>query len=202
MIQSGHFYLFHEFVQGSKIKSFGPVKRFNFESGEKRVSVLGGMIGAPLALMTLENAVASGAKEFLAFGTAGLLKEPTPGVPILFSPAWGIDETSLVLNYGGVAGRTGLNPFEDLRVEEGLVSVNSPYLLNRDKLRDYLENDIAYIDMEMVPLAYLARERGCRLFPLLLISDRIEKDENWLNESGSREFKAGLDQGLSLLKNK
>ena len=118
-----HFYMFQELVAGSKIKSYGPAKRFSFEHKGKLHSVLGGMIGAPLAVINVENAIASGGRNFSSFGTAGWIGETQREIGSLVVPEKGMDETGIIRDYEGADDLTSFNPKPGLPTCNGIVTV-------------------------------------------------------------------------------
>lgn len=194
-----HFHRFHEMVDGSKIKSYGPAKRFNFTFNQAPCSALGGFIGAPLAAIILENAIASGGKSFHAFGTAGWLgKQETP-IGKMIQPTFGIDETGIVKDYDGIEKRIQFAPIVSDNKQIGTVSVNSFYRLTAAKLDQYRQQQIDLIEMESVPLQFIATQKGATYQPVFVISDGITSDNLWKNGSISSEFNDGLNQSLNQL---
>lgn len=194
-----HLHQFHEMVNGTKMKSFGPARRFNFMIDQTPCSALGGFIGAPLAAIILENAIASGGKDFHAFGTAGWLGNEEAPIGKTFQPTYGLDETGMIKDY---AGRNSLIHFADTAPDTrqiGTVSVNSFYRLTPSNLNRYREQKIELIEMEATPLHFIATQKGATYQTSFVVSDSINKENSWQNGSLSTEFKEGLNNGLKQL---
>ncbi len=194
-----HFYMFHKLVGGSKIKSYGPAKRFWFEKDGKKITVLGGMIGAPLAVIIAENAMASGMKTLKSFGTAGWVGSEDRAIGSLVNPVKGKDETGMIKDYAGQSNNTTFDCRPEISVCKNIVTVNSFFRLTVDKVKQYRKEQIEIIDMEAVPLNHVVTCSGRTYQPLFVISDKVDKDFNWKNGSKSDQFFKGLEEGLNLL---
>jgi len=196
------FYLFRSIYGGSKVKSFGPAKRFSIELNHTVKTVLGGMIGAPLSMIILENAIASGAKKVCAFGSTGYLGLEQREIGDIVVPAFGKDETGMTNDYGADHQAEFLfkNPFDILPCQ-GIVSVNSFYRLSKDKVKTYRQKKIELIDMEATPMSYVAAEFGCDYFPVFVISDQIDKNYQWYNGTKSEKYKTGVENGMRMITN-
>ncbi len=194
-----HFYMFHKLVNGSKIKSYGPAKKFTFEKNDRKTTVLGGMIGAPLAVLIAENAMASGMKHLKSFGTAGWLSDKNQEIGTLVNPKKGKDETGMVKDYAGQSDYTTFECRPGITTCTGIVSVNSFFRLTINKVKQYQEQQIEAIDMEAVPLNHVISCYGGTYQPLFVISDKVSKDFEWENGSRSDQFLKGLEEGLNIL---
>ncbi|MCP4752458.1 MAG: nucleoside phosphorylase [Proteobacteria bacterium] len=194
-----HFYLFRELVGGSKVKSFGPSKRFTWELNKVPVTAVGGMIGAPLAAIAVENAAASGGRRFFSFGSAGWIGENEREIGELTIPENGMDETGISENYGSDTIFTSFDRRHDVTPCSGIVSVNSFYRLTVEKVKAYRSRQVELIDMEASPLNYVVSCLDGTYCPLFIISDRVESGFQWQNGSESAAFERGLEKGLKLL---
>jgi len=194
-----HFYMFHNLVNGSKIKSYGPAKRFSFEKDGRKISVLGGMIGAPLAVIVVEIAMASGMKHFRSFGTTGWVSDKKQTIGALVNPAKGKDETGMIKDYGGQSDYTTFECRPGVTVCENIVTVNSFFRLTNNKIGQYRKQQIEIIDMEAVPLNHVILNSGGTYQPLFVVSDRVDEEFKWENGSRSDQFLSGLNEGLNLL---
>ncbi len=221
-----HLFMFRELVGGSKIKSFGPSRRFGFRKNGETISVLGGMIGAPLAAITVEHALAAGSERFFSFGSAGWIGKEQRKIGELVAPEKGFDDTGMTRDYGGAErlssfappdiGNTTLNAvneyarfrqFERTTQNAGneyarsrqVVSINSFYALTKRKIENYREREIDLIDMESAPLNFIVKLRGGSLTPLFAIADLIDENFQWRNGDDTKEFDSGIEAGLEIL---
>jgi len=200
IINLEHFYQFHRLVEGTKIKSFGPSKKFNFEIGNRIISVIGGMIGAPLAIITAENAISSGGVDFVCFGTVGsIAKDPIqPGTCI--SPKMGYDKTGILKDYGSDQKQMDFITTEDFFKPVNLISLNSIYQLDIEMIKEFQNSDIGLMDMEITALGYVITKKANSFRPLLIVSDYIDKNYSWVNSYSTENFKSGIEKGLKYLK--
>ena len=194
-----HFHLFHELVEGTKVKGFGPSRRFHWESNGIRCTALGGMIGAPLAILTLENAVAAGGKYFNSFGSAGWISSNECKFGELIVPKIGVDETGISEDYEASTVLSVFDCCPGIAVCEKIVSVNSFYRLTIEKVTKYRAEKIELIDMESVPLNHVISYLGGRYLPLFVISDKVGEKFVWQDGSKDKSFHQGVEKGLKLL---
>ncbi len=194
-----HFFLFHDLVNGGKIKSYGPAKRFSFSHKGSDCSALGGFIGAPLAVIIAENAITSGAKHIKAFGTAGCIGSQTIEVGEVHRPMAGLDETGIIKDYEGTDSLTKFHYEGKLPSCRNIVSVNSFYRLTEGKLDQYRVQNIDIIDMEAVALNYVTKIQGATFEPLFVISDKVNPDLSWQYEYKSKRLLSGIESGLQQL---
>ncbi len=194
-----HLFLFRDLVQGGKIKSYGPAKRFEFSHQGKDCSALGGFIGAPLAVIIMENAIHSGAKYIKGFGTAGCVGSRSIDIGELHRPAEAVDETGMIMDYGGHETITELKYSNHQPSCRRIVTVNSFYRLTEEKLDHYKARNIELIDMEAAPLDFVSRSKGTRYEPLFVVSDKINPDLTWQYEQKSSRLTTGIETGLKQL---
>ena len=195
-----YFFRFRELVNGTKVKSFGPSKRFSFGIDSKSVTVLGGLIGAPLAAIAVEQACAYEPKQFLAFGTAGWIGTQKVIVGDLFSPSFGIDYTGLAAEYGATSTKTKFHHLCKVSNCQGIASRNGFFSLDSKIIDQYRGEKIDLIDMEAAPLLFLTKLRKSQFQPLFVVSDVISKDNQWFNGTELPSFKTGIEKGMELLK--
>lgn len=194
-----HLFLFHDLVQGGKIKSYGPAKRFDFSCQGKDCTALGGFIGAPLAVIIIENAIHSGAKYIKGFGTAGCVGSHSIEIGEIHRPAEAVDETGMIRDYGGNESTTKLSYSKHQPSCRRIVTVNSFYRLTEKKLEHYKAQNIELIDMEAAPLDFVCRSKGVEYEPLFVVSDKINPDHTWQYETKSSRLMAGIETGLKQL---
>jgi hypothetical protein len=197
-----HFHIFRELVKGGRIRSFGPSKRFQWERVSGPVTVLGGMIGAPLAVLIAEAACAAGGRRFYSFGTTGWIGTEIRDIGTLIVPEKGCDETGMIKDYGGSHQEVMFDRYWDTAMVSGIVSVNSFFRLTPSNIDRYRRRNLALIDMEAVPLQFVLNSLGSWYSPLLLISDKVEGNDHWVYDPRSRALAAGLEKGLNLLSTK
>lgn len=194
------FYHFRSIYGGSKVKSFGPAKRFSLEINHIVKTVLGGMIGAPLSVLILENAIASGVKTVYALGSAGYLGSKPRYIGNTVVPVFGRDETGMTTDYGADLDTEFLfkNVFKASPCQ-GIVSVNSFYRLSKEKVKKHRQDNIDLVDMEATPMRYIATTFDCKYHPLFVISDQVDEKYQWYNGAKSEQYLAGIENGMRLL---
>ena len=190
-----HFFMFRDYCSPTKVKSYGPSKKYNFQHQEKSYTVIGGCIGAPLAAITLENAIESGGKRFLTFGSAGWLSIDKPPTSIINSISAIYDQTGISEDYGFESNILNLQN----NVGYQIVSTNSFYQLTKNKVKKYREQSIALIDMEIAPLVFITSLFKLTLKPVFIVSDLVDKDFNWKNLINTTEFSETLTSGFTHL---
>jgi uridine phosphorylase len=164
----------------------------------------GPVLGAPLAVMTLEELTRRGAKEIIFVGLAGGL---APGLRPgdLFCPEEGLSTEGTSAHYP--APQT---PDEDLRrrilaaagpderLAGGAVwSTDGPYRETAALIAGQRAKGAVAVDMETTALWAAARFRGCRLAALLVISDSLTESGHCLG-FGQPRFRRGLDRAARL----
>ncbi len=194
-----HFFRFRELTDGSKIQPFGPSKRFNFGTGAESATAIGGLIGAPLAALAVEQACAWQSKRFFSLGTAGWIGEREVEPGSCFSPFWGIDRTGVAAEYGIREERFRCDPLYELPSCGGVVSVNGFFSLSVSKVKGFRRQGIDLIDMETASLFLLARLRKSSFHPLLVVGDAVSQSFEWADGSGSKSFGRGMQIGMELL---
>lgn len=194
-----HFMLFHRKVNGSKIKSFGPAKRFQWENDSKKITALGGMIGAPLAVLVSEMAMASGAEVIYSYGSAGSVGAEPLEIGQLIFPLKGYDETGICNDYKAPEPIQKFASHFDVQSCEAITSVNSFFRLTKSNIDRYRKSNIQLIDMEAAPLNWVVNRLGNRYHPLFVVSDRVTSALEWENGGDSDGFKTGFELGLNLL---
>jgi uridine phosphorylase len=187
-----HFFMFRDYCSPTKVKSYGPSKKYNFQHQEKSYTAIGGCIGAPLAVITLENAIESGGKHFLTFGSAGWLSIDKPPSGIINSISAINDQTGISEDYGF---DSNILNFEN-NAGYQIVSTNSFYQLTKNKVIKYREQNIALIDMEIAPLLFISKYFKVALNPQFIISDYVDSNYQWNNLANSKHF---IEQTMSAM---
>lgn len=194
-----HLYQFGEIIGHKiKLKSFGPVRRCNMEIKGETFTALAGFIGAPMAVMTAENAIASGGKEIFSFGTAGWIGSGKIQYGEIRSPQKALDNTGIIQDYGSKDDEVRLSLLPGIQTCQTVVSLNSIYALYPNRLKWFQEQGSELMDMECAPLAFVAKLRKCNFHSIFVVSDAI-RDSTWSNGVNTSDFKNGLEKSLVLL---
>jgi purine-nucleoside phosphorylase len=194
-----HFMTFHKRVNGTAIKSFGPAKRFQWQNGHRTLTALGGMIGAPLTILIIEMAMASGAETIYSYGSAGSTGAETLTIGELVTPENGYDETGICRDYGNSEPFQPIVPYFSVRTCRAITSVNSFFRLAPENVERYRKSGIQLIDMEAAPLNCVINKLGKTFRPLFVVSDRVSTTMEWENGGNSDSFKEGFESGLNLI---
>ena len=171
-------------------------------------STLASPIGAPMAVMLLEQLIALGARRFLYLGFCGALAPPL-SIGALFIPQRAVREEGTSYHYlpAGVepeaapamvaclqaeAGRRGLC------VEPGrLWTTDAPYRETAGKIADFRAAGVQAVDMEMAALLSVAAYRGCEVAALLVVSDECYHPV-WRPGFGAPEMRQGCQEAIAL----
>lgn len=194
-----HLFQFREITGGSKIKSFGPAKRFDFVYEDKPVTALGGMIGAPHTVMNVEHAIHAGGRNFLSFGSAGWIGDEPRPIGDLVSPEIGLDTTGMTQDYEGNSSLSRFDPLPRIPRCNKVVTVNSVYRLTHERLDSYRHQQVDLIDMESAPLNYIVPKMGGSYRALFIISDRVEQNYQWSHGFDSINLNQGMKQAMKMI---
>jgi len=163
-------------------------KWFGFgKIGRTNAVVLRTTIGAPAAVLNLEEAIALGLRSVVAFGACGSLRKDLPiGSIVLPTRAYSEEGTSA--HYGGgrwsepdstlaralrVACRQA-----NLPVREGATwTTDAPYRESREKVRSLARRGVVSVEMEASALWQVARVRGVKVASLFVVSDELDGAE-------------------------
>ena len=186
-----------------------PIMRQAWYNPEGRgFSTLASPIGAPMAVMLLEQLIVLGARRFLYLGFCGALA-PTLSIGTLFIPRQAIREEGTSYHYlpAGVepeaapsmiallqaeAGRRGL------RAEQGrLWTTDAPYRETAGKIAGFRAAGVQAVDMEMAALLSVAAYRGCEVAALLVVSDECYHP-TWRPGFGAPELRQGCQEAVAL----
>lgn len=186
-----------------------PIMRQAWYNPEGRAfSMLPSPIGAPTAVMLLEQLIALGARRFLYLGFCGALA-PALTIGDLFIPQQAIREEGTSYHYlpAGIeppaapamtallhaeAGRQGLG------VKQGrLWTTDAPYRETAQKIAGFQAAGVQAVDMEMAALLSVAVYRGCEVAALLVVSDECYHS-TWRPGFGAPELRRGCQQAVTL----
>jgi nucleoside phosphorylase len=145
-------------------------------------SIIASPMGAPIAVMLLEQLVALGARHFLYLGFCGALSTSyrigdcfipeqavrEEGTSYHYLPAEIIPTSSVRLNALLLTQAAG----KRLPVRQGPIwSTDAPYRETVHKIQYYQNAGIHAVDMEMAALFAVGHYRGCEISALLIVSD-------------------------------
>jgi uridine phosphorylase len=145
-------------------------------------SIIASPMGAPMAVMLLEQLVALGARHFLYLGFCGALATAyrigdcflpqravrEEGTSYHYLPAEIIPTSSVRLNTILLTQAAD----KRLSVRQGPIwSTDAPYRETAHKIQYYQNAGIHAVDMEMAALLAVGHYRGCEITALLIVSD-------------------------------
>ena len=186
-----------------------PIMRQPWYNPEGRAfSVMASPIGAPVAVMLLEQLIALGARRFLYLGFCGALN-PALTIGDLFIPRQAIREEGTSYHYlsAGVeptaaAAMTALLQEEGERqgvqAKQGrLWTTDAPYRETAEKIAGFRAAGVQAVDMEVAALLSVAAYRGCEVAALLVVSDECYHP-TWRPGFGAREMRRGCQDAVIL----
>ncbi len=145
-------------------------------------SVVASPMGAPMAVMLLEQLIALGARRFLYLGFCGAL-DAAYQIGDGFVPTRAIREEGTSYHYLPPAVIPASSPrlnalFEThasrraFAIRQGPIwTTDAPYRETPAKIRHYQQAGIHAVDMEMAAVFAVAQYRGCEAAALLVVSD-------------------------------
>ena len=145
-------------------------------------SALASPMGAPMAVMLLEQLIALGVRRFLYLGFCGAL-DPSYRIGDCVIPTQGLREEGTSYHYlpphvmPTTAGRLNAVLHEQatthgLPVQSGAIwTTDAPYRETAQKIQYFQHAGARIVDMEMAALLAVAHYRGCEVTGLLIVSD-------------------------------
>lgn len=186
-----------------------PIMRQAWYNPEGRAfSMLASPIGAPVAVMLLEQLIALGARRFLYLGFCGAL-DPTLTIGDLFIPQQAIREEGTSYHYlpAGIepAAAPAMNGVlqtevarQDLRAKQGrLWTTDAPYRETAEKIAGFQAAGVQAVDMEMAALLSVAAYRSCEVAALLVVSDECYHP-TWRPGFGAPALRRGCREAVPL----
>ncbi len=177
-------------------------------AGRRPVGIHRVSIGAPGAVLALEEAAVLGARNVLAFGSCGSL---VPDLPIgsLVVPTRAYSDEGTSRHYGGPRwslpdsglSRALLRSCERRGVavrRGGIWTTDAPYRESRTQVRALSAQGIVGVEMEASALFTVARFRKVRLAGLLVVSDELGGD-SWNPGFFSSSFAKAERDGLGVV---
>ncbi len=165
--------------------------------GGRNIAVAGGFgVGAPVAVIVLEELIALGAREFISIGTAGCLQPRCAfgeavvctgairdeGVSHHYAPteklAWPSEPLTTrltkALTADGTAPKTGL-----------AWTIDAPYLETVAEAGSYQAEGVVCVEMETAALFTVGRYRGVDVAAAFVISDHLLAEDRWTHAFGT-----------------
>ena len=174
-------------------------------------SVTGPFVGAPYAVMLLENLIARGARQIIILGWCGAISEKVKIGDIVLPTAALIDEGTS-RHYGAEVG--GYFPvtfameskikqilqMNHATFHEGAIwTTDAIYRETRSKVVAHQQNQILAVEMEMSALFTVAQFRGVDIGGLLVVSDELSS-LTWRPGFTHTKFKQGRRTVCRLIK--
>jgi nucleoside phosphorylase len=186
-----------------------PIVRQAWHNPDNRsFSTLSSPVGAPMAVMLLEQLFALGARRFLYLGFCGAL-DPTLSIGDLLIPVRAVREEGTSYHYlpAGVEPEaapsiTALLQHEAERqrldVRQGLLwTTDAPFRETPAKIAAFQAAGVRAVDMEISALLSVAVFRGCEVGALLVVSDECYHPA-WRPGFGAPEMRRGCREAVAL----
>ena len=177
-------------------------------AGDHPVAVNRTTIGAPAAVISLEERIAQGARRIIMFGSCGSLVEDLH-IGEAFLPTFAHSDEGTSRHYGG--GRRSLpdramtaalrEAFRrrDFPLREGGVwTTDAPYREARSRVRALAARGVLAVDMESSAIFTVARHRGARAAGLFVVSDELG-GPGWNQGWDDPRFLAGKRKAAKVL---
>jgi len=173
------------------------------------VSLIGPMIGAPYATLVLEEAIASGIKQFLFFGKCGSLSKKVAIGDCIVPDASFIDEgtsrcypiTSDITypekNFSNKVAEVTRQTGQTCHMGK-IWCTDGLYQETPEKVRFYQNKQAIGVEMETSALFTVAHYRKVIMSALLIVSDHLYTF-SWQNGFGSQAYKQGLKKTLQAI---
>ena len=153
----------------------------------KSKTILYGCIGAPLAVLSLERLIASGAKEIIMLGFCGSLN-PDIQIMEVASIQKAISEEGTSKHYFPRKSIFNPSPTLKKRIENTLssmklpflkgtiVSTDAPYRETKSWLAEKQKKGVDFVDMETSAVLALAQFHNVQSAALMIVSDELSPD--------------------------
>jgi len=163
---------------------------YHDRSNPNGYSIAGPFVGAPYAVMLLENLIAWGARRIIFLGWCGAISDPVKIGDFILPTAGFIDEGTSI-HYGAVGNSHYQVDFpllakvrqllteNECDFHEGAVwTTDAIYRETRPKVSAYRQLGVLAVEMEMSALYAVARFRRVDLAGILVVSDELSSP-NW-----------------------
>ncbi|MCH5164963.1 MAG: nucleoside phosphorylase [Clostridiales bacterium] len=184
-------HIFDELIRQSGAKRTGVIKGsvdidiFTFEADGKRIAVYKSPIGAPAAVSAMEEIMACGVKQVIAFGICGTLIETPPhtfivptkayrdeGTSYHYLPADDFIEVAESKTVASVLSACGISTLSG-----GTWTTDGFYRETRTRADEMKANGCIAVDMECSALQAAANFRGNRFYTFFITADSLAGEE-------------------------
>lgn len=171
-------------------------------------SAIGSPMGAPMAVMLLEQLIALGARRFLYLGFCGAL-DPTYQIGDCFIPTTGRREEGTSYHYLPPEVTPAATEAANLVIQsqaktQGLTArfgpiwtTDAPYRETGEKIARFQAEGICAVDMEMAALFAVAHYRSCDIAAILVVSDECYHP-TWKPGFGQSQLRHACQQAVDL----
>jgi len=171
-------------------------------------SVIASPMGAPMAVMLLEQLIALGARRLLYLGFCGALV-PSYRIGDLFLPTQAIREEGTSYHYlpadvvpcASLYVQAALHAQAQRRhlpIQQGPIwTTDAPYRETPDKIRQFQEASVHAVDMEMAAVFAVGQYRQCAVGALLVVSDECYHPV-WKPGFGVPRLRQGCDDAVTI----
>ena len=186
-----------------------PIQRQTwYNSSQHTFSAMGTPMGAPMAVMLLEQLIAIGARRFIYLGFCGAL-DPTYQIGDCFVPTSGRREEGTSYHYlppdiTPGASQTATHIIQEQAAAQGLTvhsgpiwTTDAPYRETGEKIARFQAEGICAVDMEMSALFAVAHYRSCDVAAILVVSDECYHP-NWKPGFGQSRLRHACQQAVDL----
>ncbi len=206
------FYLLCDLIKiGKKNLPYYMMSRYlASKDNRKPIFITGPMIGAPYAVMILENLIASGIKKIVFLGWCGSISPNLHIGDIIIAKNAFIDEGTS-LHYSGKTGEkvsasesiTGfaVNVAKGLDCsffEGDIWTTDGFYRETHEKVSCYKEKGALAVEMELSALFSVGKFRGVEVCGILVVSDELSTFK-WNHGFGSKRFKKGRKDACAIM---
>ena len=165
-------------------------------------------MGAPMAVILMEQLIALGALRLLYLGFCGALA-PSYRIGDLFLPTQAIREEGTSYHYLPAEVVPCASPHmqavlhaqaqhRQLPVQQGPIwTTDAPYRETPHKIRQFQEAGVHAVDMEMAALFAVAHYRGCEVGALLIVSDECYHAV-WKPGFGAPRLRQACDEAVTV----
>lgn len=171
-------------------------------------SLITSPMGAPMAVMLLEQLIALGARRVLYLGFCGALA-PLYRIGDFFLPTYGVREEGTSYHYVPADVVPCASPQmqallqtqalqHQCQIAQGPIwTTDAPYRETSQKIRHFQEAGIHAVDMEMAALFAVAQYRGCEIGALLIVSDECYHP-TWQPGFGAPRLRQACDAAVTV----
>lgn len=181
------------------------------EEGQKGCALAGPMVGAPYAVMILEQLIAWGAERIVFFGWCGSISE-TVGIGDIILPTSGIVDEGTSIHYNAGPGQVVKPPgkmtesiakaMEQLGISGHLGRIwttDAVFRETGEKVENHRQNRALGVEMEVTGLMNVSRFRGVEFGAILVVSDELF-GRTWQPGFKDRAFKDGRREARRLIR--